>query len=318
MRRQCAYLHKRGDRYYSFWQKDGKRVEESLRTADLEIAKKSYWKRRDEIENGCSPNDRSMWTLQQATDDWLEQRQHDLARGSYLAERSIVRNLLRELKPDSRLRSLADISKLRGYQHDRRKAGAAAKTINNEVQVLRGMLEQAALWQRVEREYKPRRVKRSDIPDALTAEELTKLLQMAGKSPATAVAPVVATLAVSTGIRSGEIKRLKREDVHHRETYPFIRVRRETTKSDAGSRRVALDSLGVWAAERLLARGLLIGSVKPEDHLLPTDRARHTRKGDPWHGETGFDPQHHQTSWQWEWDRFRSPRLIVPSSSVSN
>jgi integrase len=299
------YLHQRGDRYYFFWDRDGKRVEESLRTADLEIAKKAYLKRMDEIEAGCTPNDRSGWTLQRAVDEWLERRQLELSTASFNAERSIVRNLLRGFKADSRLQSLVDISKLRGYRYERRKAGAAAKTINNEMLVLRGILELAALWHRVEREYKPLRVKKSDIPDALPDEELTKLLQVAGKSPVTAVAPVVATLAVSTGMRSGEIKRLKRGDVHHRESYPFIRVRRSTTKTDAGSRRVALDSLGVWAAERLLARGCLIGSVKPEDYLLPTDRARHTRPSDPWHGETGFDPRHHQTSWEWEWERFR-------------
>jgi len=139
------YLHQRGDHHYFFWNRNGKRLEESLRTTDLEIANQRYHQRMTEIRNGCSPNDRSMWTLQHAADDWLEQRQYELARGSYVAERSIVRNLVRELKADSRLRSLADISKLRGYRLERRRAGAAAKTVNNEMQVLRGMLEQAQL-----------------------------------------------------------------------------------------------------------------------------------------------------------------------------
>ena len=306
MGRRCPYLHRRGNIYYFFrWDEAGGRFEESLRTADLQIAKERHRLRMNEIETGCSPNDRSDWTLQQACDDWLEQRQFEVSTGSYRAERSIVRNLLRELKPDSRLRSLADISKLRRYRQERRKAGAAAKTINNEVQVLRGMLEQARLWQRLECEYKPLRVKKSDIPDALTAEESTRLLQTAAGSPITAVAPFVATLALDTGMRSGEIKRLKRGDVHHHERHPFIRVRRETTKTDGGSRRVALGSMGVWAVERLLARGCLLGSVGPEDYLLPTDRARHTRTSDPWHGECGYDPRHYQSSWEWEWDGFR-------------
>jgi integrase len=305
VRRQFSYLHKRGDRYYFFWHKDGKRVEESLRTADLETAKKTFRKRMDEIEKGSSPNDRSMWTLQQAADDWLEQRQYDRARGSYLAERSIVRSLLRELKAGSRLRSLADISKLRKYQHERLKAGKSAKTINNELQVLRGILQLAQLWQRVERQYKRLRVKKSDIPDALTKEESVRVVQQAAKSPPTAVVPFVSTLALDAGVRTGEIKRLKQKDLHHREAQPFIQIRRVTTKSDAGSRRVALGSIGVWSVEKLVARASLIGSLEPEDYLLPTDRARHTHAGDPWHGDTGFDPRHHQTSWVWEWNRFR-------------
>jgi integrase len=115
----------------------------------------------------------------------------------------------------------------------------------------------------------------------------------------------VSTLAFGAGVRAGEIKRLKLRDLHHREAQPFIQIRRVTTKTDAGSRRVALDSIGVWAVEKLLARARLIGSLEPEDYLLPTDRVRHTRSGDPWHGDAGFDPRHHQTSWEWEWDRFR-------------
>ena len=297
------YLHQRGDHHYFFWNRNGKRVEESLRTTDPEIANQRYHQRMTEIRNGCSPNDRSSWTLQQATDDWLEQRQFEIL--SFKAERSIVRNLLREFKADSRLQSLADISKLRKYQHDRLKAGKSPKTINNEVQVLRGILEVAQLWQRVERQYKPLRVKKSDIPDALTEEESVRLVKLAAKSSPTAVVPFVTTLGLRSGLRIGEIKRLKRKDLHHREMQPFIQIRRATTKSDAGSRRVALDRIGVWSVERLLARASLIGSVEPEHYLLPTDRGRHTRTGDPLHGDTGFDPRHHQTSWEWEWDRFR-------------
>jgi integrase len=304
--KHCPYLHQRGDRYYFFWKRDGKRVEESLRTTDLQVAKQRHQKRMIEIESGCSPNDRSGWTLQKAADDWLDQRQFEVSTGSLKAERSILRNLLREFKADSRLQSLADISKLRKYQHDRLKAGKSPKTINNEVQVLRGILELALLWQRVERQYKPLRVKKSDIPDALTKEESVRFLQLAAKSSPTAVAPFVATLALSSGARKGEIERLKRKDLHQREIQPFIQIRRATTKTDAGSRRVALDSIGVWSVEKLLARACLVGSLEPEDYLLPTDRARHTRTGDPWHGDIGFDPRHHQTSWQWEWDRFRS------------
>ena len=181
MGKHCPYLHQRGDRYYFFWNReDGRRVEESLRTADLEIAKQRYLERIIEIGNGCSPNDRTMWTLQQAADDRLEERRREVSKGSYVAERSILRNLLRVLGANSRLRSLADISKLRNYQHERLNAGKSPKTINNEMQVLRGILELAQLWHRVERRYRPLRVKRSDVPDALTKEESVRLLRLAG------------------------------------------------------------------------------------------------------------------------------------------
>jgi len=305
--RPCPYLHKRGDIYYFDWRdRAGKRFEESLRTADLPVAKERYRKRINEIEAGHSPNDRSNWTLQQASDEWLEHRQFQVSKGSYHSEQTAIRHLLRVFGAGSRLRSLADISKVRRYQHERLKTGIAAKTVNNEIQVLRGMLQRAQLWQRVEHEYRPLRVKKSDVPDALTPEETVRLLKIAAKSPATAVVPFAAVLAVSTGMRSGEIKRLKRGDVHHQENFPFIAVRRATTKTDAGSRRVALDSIGVWAAEKLLTRACLIGCLQPGDYLLPTDLARHTRETDPLHGNCGFDPLHFQSSWDGEWGHFRN------------
>jgi integrase len=304
--KRYAFLHQRGDVYYFLWRdKAGKRFEESLRTTDLQIARERYRKRMNEIEAGCSPNDLSGSTLQQASDNWLEHRQFQVSKGSYHAEHSSIRSLIRVFGADSRLRSLADISQLRQYQHQRRKTGISAKTVNNELLVLRGMLQRARLWQRVEREYRPLRVKKSDIPDALTQEEAIRLLKTAAKSPATAVAPFAAVLALGTGLRSGEIKRLKHGDLHHRENFPFIAVRRATTKTDAGSRRVALDSIGVWAAERLLNRACLVGSLQPGDYLLPTDLARHTKQSDPLHGNCGFDPRHFQSSWQGEWDKFR-------------
>jgi hypothetical protein len=193
-----------------------------LRTTDRENARKRYEERQKEIEGGFSPNDRSSWTLQQAAEDWLEQRQFLVATGSYHAERSIVRNLLRELKPDSRLRSLADVEKIRAYQHKRRRAGASPKTINNEVQVLRGILEMAQLWQRVECKYKPLRRKKSDIPDSLTTEESIRLMGCAAESHPTTVAPYTAVLSHNTGLRKGEIERIWLGNLHHRDVFPHL------------------------------------------------------------------------------------------------
>jgi len=66
-----------------------------------------------------------------------------------------------------------------------------------------------------------------------------------------------------------------------------------------------LDQCAVWAFEKLVGRAHLIGSVNADDYLLPTDWARHTRSSDRLHGARGFDPRNHQTSWEWEWNKFR-------------
>ena len=72
----------------------GKRHEESLRTADLEAAKNRFHRRMQEIEAGASPNDRADQTLQQAAAEWVTNRQRQISKGSFLTERSIVRNLV--------------------------------------------------------------------------------------------------------------------------------------------------------------------------------------------------------------------------------
>jgi integrase len=304
--KRYPYLHKRGNWYYFFWKdKDGKRFEESLRTKDIEVAVQKYHQRLDEIRRGRSPNNLSGRTLLEVTTDRMDGRQLEITRASYQSERSIVQNLLRVFGAGSRLTTLADAPQLRRYQQVRLKEGASPKTVNNELTAFSGILREANLWHRVEGEYKRLRVRKSDVPGALTLEESERLMAFAAKSAPRSVAPAVAVLGLSTGLRKGEIARIKLGDLHNRDVCPHLMVRRETTKTDAGARRVALDQCAVWAVERLVARARLIGSVNPEDYLLPTDLARHTRLSDGLHGGCGFDPQHHQTSWEWGWDEFR-------------
>src|ERR1035441_2808228 len=81
-----------------------------------------------------------------------------------------------------------------------------------------------------------------------------------------AVAPYAAALAFATGMRSGEIKGLRLGDLHHESAHPFLYVRRATTKTDAGARRVVLDRIAVWAARKLVARAHLLGCRSPEDY----------------------------------------------------
>jgi integrase len=305
MGRRCPYLHRRGEIFYFFWKDEhGRRHEESLRTADLQHAKDRYRERVDEIANGRSPNDRSRWTLRHACEDWLDRRRFVIARGSYQAEKSIVQRLQRVFGPERVLRSIADINQIHEYQHKRLTEGVSAKTVNNETLVLMGILRLAQLWQRVYG-YKPFRTKRSDLPDALTVDESKNLVQGAADAQPMAVAPFAAALAFGTGLRSGEIKKIRLGDLHDDETFPFLVVRRATTKTDAGARRVALGKIAVWALQKLKRRALLIGSRKPSDYLLPTDCSRHTRISDPLHGTVGFDPRHSQSSWEWEWVEFR-------------
>jgi integrase len=300
-------FHQRGDVFYFFWTDDaGKRREESLKTIDVDVAKQRYEVRMREIETGRSPNDMRGWSLQKAGASWLDHRRLRVSQGTFQAESSVVRNLVRIFGCDATLTSLADFRRIRSYQDARLKANISPKTVNNEIQVLASILQLAELWQRIGHRYKPLRVMQSDLPDALTQEESIRLLTTAANSIPHAVAPYAAVLGFATGMRSGEIKRLRLGDLHHESAHPFLYVRRATTKTDAGARRVVLDRIAVWATRKLVARARVLGCRSPEDYLLPTDRARHTRPTDPLHGASGYDHAHAQTSWETEWQKFRS------------
>jgi integrase len=305
--RRNPFFHLRGEVLYFFWTDEtGKRHEESLRTTDVDIAKQRYGVRMGEIETGRSPNDMRGWSLQNASAFWLDHRRLRVSQGTFKAESSVVRNLVRIFGCDATLTSLADVRRIRSYQDARLKANISPKTVNNEMQVLASILQLAELWQRIGHRYKPLLVVKSDLPDALTQEESIRLLTTAANSIPHAVAPYAAALAFATGMRSGEIKRLRLGDLHYESAHPFLYVRRATTKTDAGARRVVLDGIAVWAARKLVARAHLLGSRFPEDCLLPTDRARHTRPTDPLHGASGYDPANPQASWETEWQKFRS------------
>lgn len=307
MRRRYPDLHQRGKIHYFFWRDEqGKRHEESLRTPDIEIAKLRHQARTQEIRTGLLPNDLSDWSLQKAVAFWLDQRKLRVSRASLKSESSITRTLVRTFGGGATLRSVADIRRLCHYQNVRLKAGISPKSVNNELQVCAGVLQLAQLWHRVEPQYQPLRVVKSDLPDALTCQEFTRLLTAAANADSQSVAPHAAVLAFSTGMRSGEIKGLRLGDLHHDKNYPFLYVRRATTKTDSGARRVVLDTIGVWAVKKLVARARMLGCTSPEHYLLPTDRARHTRPNDPLHGLSGFDPLHPQSSWESEWRKFRA------------
>lgn len=301
------YLHQRGDVFYFFWEDaQRKRREESLRTKDIEIAKRRYFARMKELEEGRLPSEMRDWPLAMAVMHWLEHRKLRVSRGTFKAERSIGRNLCKVLRSNPPLHSLADIGRIRHYQDQRLSAGTSAKTVNNEINVLAGILRLADLWHRVEPQYERLRVMKSDLADALTLEESTRLLTVAAGAHPGAVAPYAAVLAFSTGMRSGEIKGLRLGDLHQNEEHAFLYVRRATTKTNSGARRVVLDRMAVWSVEKLITRAQVLGCTLPEHYLLPTDCARHTRSNDPLHGRpAGFDPAHPQSSWEAEWQKFR-------------
>jgi integrase len=233
--------------YFKYKDENGKWIEHATRTIDRKkaLSIKSGFLR--ELETGQLPNDRSQWTLRKAAEAWLLDRKLRVARNSYFSEKTIVGSLKRHLGTETKLAKLANIHSINQYQTARLREGLSPKTVNNEVLVLGSILREASLWHRVSEQYKPLRFRKSYIGQALDSDERTRLLQVAGLASPTAVAPYAAVLAFATGMRSREIKQLQIGSIHLDENKPFLYVRRCTTKTNAGARYVALDTMACWA-----------------------------------------------------------------------
>jgi integrase len=300
-------LYQRGERwFFKYKNGDGKWIARATGKSLYSEAKKERTRFFQELEQNGMPAERIRWKLQAAVDQHLGDRKLRIKPGSYASEVCICKSLVNVLGADSKLESLADISVVRKYENTRLASGAKSKSVNNAVLVLASILRQAKLWRRIADDYKPLKVDKSDVPDALTAEESQRLIQSARMANENAVAPFAAVLSFATGMRSKEIKHLKLGAIHIEGDSPYIQVSRASTKSNAGARAVALDSMAVWALRKLLARAEKLGANHPDHYLLPTLLERHTRQSDPLHGKgEGHDPNCPMNSWDAEWDAFR-------------
>lgn len=306
MKRKSRGLHRR-NRIFHFKIKmpDGKWHERTTHSENYHQALTVKATTEREIEQGVLPSDRHRWTLERAAAEWLDYRRLRVAHGTFLSERAIIRNLLRLLGAQTILQRIADIHVVNQYESLRLAEGVSAKTVNNEVLVISGILREASLWHRVAALYKPLRVRKSDVGEALTKDEVRKLLRATRDWEGLAVAPLAAVVSCFTGMRLKEIQQLQHRSLHLDVPRPFLYVRRSTTKSDKGARYVALGNIPVWALGKLVFRAKILGATEPEHFLCPTRREKHTRKLDPLHGGQGYDPTHPQTSWAKEWNDLR-------------
>jgi integrase len=172
-------------------------------------------------------------------------------------------------------------------------------SINKEVGAWSMILKKARLWRRLEDDYKPLKTKVSDIGRALTRDELRHLATIAITDLDWEAAFYGSVLAANTGLRGGELKKLRigSLDLEKRQ----LRVRRADTKSDAGARTIELNRDAREAAARLLLRASLLKPAATErDHYLMPKHLSRIAHGQH-KGERGYDPNQHQQYWDTAW-----------------
>lgn len=170
-------------------------------------------------------------------------------------------------------------------------------SINKEVMVWAMILRKAKLWKRLAEDYKPLKTEVSDIGRAITRDEFRRLVAVAESEVDWMAALYAAVLAACTGLRGGEVKRLKigQIDLENR----CLIIKRAGTKSNAGAREIKLNLDAMDAVKILLVRAGDLGATKPEHYLLPKNLIRIAHGANK--GARGYDPLKHQIYWDSAW-----------------
>ena len=171
------------------------------------------------------------------------------------------------------------------------------RTVNRETQTLITILRLAGMAAKLS-EVKSLPDRPSGVGRSLSEDEERRFWMAAGSRRGWEEVSHVAMLAANTGMRGGEIKRLRLRDIHLDKQR--IAVRRESTKTDAGGRLIPLNAAALFAAEWLFERAKALGASLPEHFLLPANYGKCTGK-QAGGVITGYDPTRPQHSWRTAW-----------------
>lgn len=253
-----------------------------------------------DLSDYALPNEMATWRMDTAEKWWVEFRKARIAPSTLNSERYRLQHLSRVLGN----KKLEDIRNhdLDLYVTKRLEEGIGAWSINKEILLWSLILRKAKLWRRLEDDYKPLKTAAIDVGQALTRSELRQLAEIAGKNEAWEAAFYGSVLAANTGLRGGEIKKLRLGslDVERRR----LKVLREGAKTDASARWVELNADATESATRLIIRyESIIADLKVEsssDHfLLPFNCSRVNRGAEK--GGLGYDPTRPQRYWDTAW-----------------
>lgn len=298
MARKRDGLYRRGNIFaFRYKDADGAWREKQTGKRDRQEAKDFRADFLSNLQSGTLPTHMAEWTLEQAKTWWEEFRKPRVAIGTLAAEGYRLKPMIR-LLGNIRLKQITNVE-LDNYVTKRLSEEIAPWTINKEVLTWSMILKKAKLWRRLGDDYKPLKTKASDIGRALTRDELRHLAATAAQDADWMAAFYGSVLAANTGLRGGEIKRLRIGSIDFQQRR--LRIRRADTKSDAGARTVELNRDATEAASRLLMRA---GSLKPpakapEHYLMPKHLSRIAHGSHK--GERGYDPNQHQQYWDTAW-----------------
>jgi integrase len=254
------YKRGKGGTYWFRFRFAGRFVHESARTQSKTLARDAERQRRRELETKWNRIEKRTLPprFEQAATQWLEEAKPHLAERTHDIYNVAIRC---HLNPALGSLLLCDIDarEIAGYQGKRKTAGASARTLNKELQVLRQVLKRYKLWAGLQGEVKFER-EHANVGKALAHEEETKLLTACESNLLlyTAVA-----LALNTALRKDEIRTLRWKQIDLFER--TLTVGRAKTEGGSG-RVVPLNSVAYAALVRWASR---FSNADPEHYVFP-------------------------------------------------
>ncbi len=284
-------LYKRGEVWWYKFQFARQTIRESSKSTSRTVAKEAERSRHRQIEESYNRIRRRKLPplFSVAAAGWL----NTLSSIAPKTETS-YRGALRHLGAVFGRKLLCDIDAddVAAYQTNRKRVGVSARTVNIEVGVLRSLLIKHRLWGELYKKVKF--LKENETPGrALPREEETALLNAAAKSRSRALYPAL-LLALSTGLRSSEIRLLQWRQVDL--VGKALTVGKSKTATGAG-RVVPLNQHAVAAVTHWRAQ---FPEAKPEHYVFPSEK--YGLAGNGRHiCSYKFDPTRPVGSWKTAW-----------------
>jgi integrase len=295
-RRKRDGLYRR-DGVFAFRYKDVSGVwrEKYTGTKDRVQAKAFKDAFEQDLKDGTLPTEIADWKLDEAERWWKEFRRPRISEATLNSEKYRLQHLPRIIG-NKRLHEIKNCD-LDNYITARLNEGMNPWSINKEVMLWRMILKKAKLWRRLADDYQALKTHASDIGIALTREQLHNLAEAAAMNEDWKAAFYGSVLAANTGLRGGEIKKLKISavDLEKRQ----LRVKRADAKTDASARFIELNRDATEAASRLVTRANLLGATGPDDFLMP--KCLSNVSHGPQKGLRGYSPKQHQVYWDTAW-----------------
>ncbi|MGB9121177.1 MAG: tyrosine-type recombinase/integrase [Candidatus Angelobacter sp.] len=273
--------------WFVWYDAKGKQHKKSTETTDPAKAllfKLRFLKEHGEKSQEAETADLSNQSLERVTQLYFDWKVANNSPETVKRERRIFKKVLDFLGQKRAVRTIR-LANIREYQKKRRqevsptmKKPVGARTINYEMQLLRGVMQYADCWTgNLEARYQPLRQIKSRIGKIASKEQLMKIISMALSNEYWRLAMWCGAVAAGSGCRGGEIRKLRLEDIDV--SGGSVRIVKEISKNRK-ERAPRLMALAEWGLRQLLERARALGAVEPEHYLLPlsVSKSRHLSK----------------------------------------